>query len=95
VGKYRGISLNGTKEFGHESFNLPEFFSAGSDFCKTARKPYDTVVVACLIVLKHYLGDNVRVASDGDSEDWDSGLFLARMALRIKTDNPLRNKKCA
>jgi hypothetical protein len=38
--------------------------------CKTARKPYDLMVCACLILLKHHFGKQVEVCSDGDEDDW-------------------------
>ena len=37
-------------------------------FCKTARKPYDLLVCACLIATHEILGYDV--SSDGDLEDW-------------------------
>ena len=55
------------------------------NFCKTARKPYDTIVTACLIVLKHYLGNDARISSDGMPDEWVPGLELAKSILRIKT----------
>jgi hypothetical protein len=55
------------------------------DFCKTAQYPYDTVVVACLIILKHYLGDSMEVKSDGDASEWADGLTLAQQVLGLKT----------
>lgn len=33
-------------------------------FCKTARKPYDKVVVACLLVAQRELGDAIKISSD-------------------------------
>lgn len=96
VGKYKGVSFNGTQEWGHENFTLPESFPLNGEFnfCKTNRKPYDTVVIACLIVLDHYLKDQIKVSSDGDTSDWTSGIFLVRSALRIKITNP-GSVKCA
>jgi hypothetical protein len=83
----------------HESFSWPrrqprEAWQTGpagraDAFCKTARKPYDVVVVACLLVAKHHLGAEVELASDGCFEaardeqpyadGWQDGvrLFLA------------------
>jgi len=86
-GKYGGLNFNGTKELGHEDFVLREHYSENSsfEFCKTARKPYDTVVVACLIVLKHYLKGQVEVSSDGYSSDWYTGLELAKLATGLKS----------
>ena len=43
-------------------------------FCKTDRKPYDSVVVACLLAAKHHLGAAIKVSSDGRwNEEWKLG----------------------
>lgn len=67
--KLSGISFNGDEETGnnHETF-LIEKENTDWNFCKTARKPYDLLVCACLIAAKEILGYEVR--SDGDFEDW-------------------------
>ncbi len=45
------------------------------NFCKTARKPYDTYVTAILIAaLDHWGSDVVKVSSDGDIEEWEEGI---------------------
>lgn len=87
TGSYHGINFNGAGEYAHENLLLREHFNQNEsfNFCKTARKPYDTCVTACLIVLKHYLGDNVDIGSDGERTDWIAGLFLVRSALTLKT----------
>ena len=84
---YGGLRFNGSRENAHEDFVLREHFSQNDtgDFCKTARKPYDAVVVACLIVLKHYLQDNIEVDLDGDTADWIDGYNLAKKVLKLKT----------
>ena len=86
LGQYGGINVNGSRDDGHETFVLREHFSEneGFNFCKTARKPYDRVVTACLIVLSYRLGDCIEVSSDGDSEDWAAGLQLAERVLKLK-----------
>ena len=38
-------------------------------FVKTRQRPYDAVVVALLLRLKHYYGDAVEVSSDGSWEE--------------------------
>ena len=43
---------------------------------KTARKPYDAAVCACLIVLHHHFGKSYSVSSDGG--DGDDGWVAAR-----------------
>ena len=86
VNDYLGLDFNGTSDMSHENFCLRDHWSHNENFnfCKTAQKPYDTVVVACLITLKHYLGDLIEVSSDGDSTDWNDGLRLAQQSLKIK-----------
>jgi len=63
---YIGIWFNGKDENGHETFALNTGV-VELGYCKTARKPYDIVVCKILLVLNHYLGDNIEVKSDGFS----------------------------
>jgi len=87
LGAYGGIELNGKGDDAHEPFILREHYSETRelDFCKTARKPYDVVVTACLIALKYHLGDNIEISSDGNCCDWVEGLELAKRVLKRKT----------
>lgn len=72
------VSLNGDESKGedYESFVVtkePQDF----EFCKTARRPYDEVVCACLLLMEDILGNSVKVSSDGDRElDWVDGINL-------------------
>jgi hypothetical protein len=87
---YDGINFNGSMRVGQcEDFVLRERFSLneGFNFCKTNNNPYDTVVTACLIVLKHRLGDNISVSSDGRRDDWNNGLILAKKVLKLSRLN--------
>jgi hypothetical protein len=52
----------------------------GNDFCKTARKPYDVAVTACLCYLAT-ITETHRVTSDGYGYEWLPGLQVARAAL--------------
>ncbi len=85
-GRYGGLKVNGSREYSHEDFCMREHLSENesSGFCKTAQKPYDTVVVACLIILAHYLGDSISVSSDGSVSDWADGLTLVQKVLGLK-----------
>ncbi len=71
------ISFNGVGTESYETFLFPpstedEKFA----FCKTGRRPYDQVVVACLLAAKHHLGDAIRVSSDGRWErEWLQGAW--------------------
>lgn len=84
------IAFNGIAEDSHESFVLNRVmrelydYEKGMmqedpgvfDFCKTARKPYDTVVTAVLIAAVAITGDAYVVSSDGYAEDWEEGMQL-------------------
>lgn len=85
-GDYPGIEFNGSRGNDHETFSFRDHYTnATGDFCKTARKPYDIVVVACLITMKRYLGDLFQFESDGDYNDLLDGLELAKRALGLKS----------
>ena len=87
------IWINGVEDDAHETFAIEptakkQDWESGEDskvfnFCKTARKPYDEVVTASLAVLKHHLGDALRVSSDGDFDEWSEGLALAKAATSL------------
>lgn len=93
----KNIAFNGRDENSHETFYLGakrELPYDGADperlgwtFCKTANKPYDVVVVACLTFLQQDYG--FKVSSDGDIPDWDLGVELAERALGKQFANPL------
>lgn len=91
IGAYGGLNINGKGDDGHETFTLREHYNQndGSDWCKTAQKPYDDVVVACLATLKYYLKNNIRVDSDGVKKEWDQGTELASKWLYRKIRNPI------
>jgi len=94
VGKYGGIEVNGSRENGHETFILREHFRDNEDFsfCKTAQKPYDVVVVACLTVLQHRLKGAVKVASDGDTKEWEQGVAMAKRVTGLQLSNPIKEE---
>ena len=54
-------------ENGHETFVLKR--EGSDDFCKTARKPYDLMVCACLLVLAHYC-PKMHLGSDAMDGNW-------------------------
>lgn len=75
----------------HESFRLSRVFRAEEwqkpehgmyfEFCKTAFKPYDLAVTACLIVAKHHLGGAIVVKSDGELDAWKDAMRLCQHVL--------------
>jgi hypothetical protein len=85
------VRFNGIGEEGHETFYVPKTWTAnyegqskGEDgwfaFCKTARKPYDKIVVACLIAMRHNC-PGVKISSDGEDADWNAGRQLCQTVL--------------
>ncbi len=45
------------------------------NFCKTARKEYDGLVTATLLLAKHHLGDEIKISSDGGAKEWAEGAW--------------------
>ena len=108
-----GIDLNGDGEESHETFSFPirgedaqtakRLYGCRWAFCKTARKPYDLAVCAMLLVFKHHLGDQVRLASDGRRrpDEWLPAERLVKDVLgyevRFRAENtmPARRKGAA
>lgn len=80
----------------HESFVLPRVcpvdervrLEDGLVFgcCKTAFKPYDLAVQACLVVAAHHLGRALVVSSDGSSADWEDARLLCEEVLGYGRD---------
>ena len=87
------VQLNGIGDDAYETLCYPPDFewnqevhrpgSEGFAFCKTARKPYDVVVCAALLAIKHHQGDNVEICSDGEFDnEWQPAYRLYRRATR-------------
>ena len=82
------VSFNGYGADSHETFSW-DAEGTGFNYCKTARKPYDAVVTACLIHLKDVYGDAVSIGSDGYWSEWQDGARLYRNALGLTAENPM------
>lgn len=73
-----GIWFNGIEDDGHETFHLTCVGSGRFNSCKTARKPYDRVVVAVLCLANFFAPGVWDIGSDGTDYQWQDGLALAR-----------------
>jgi len=62
------IHFNGVGDEGHETFVIYRANEENYGFCKTARKDYDVIVCACLILYEFHF-PSVHVKSDGDLSD--------------------------
>jgi hypothetical protein len=93
LGRYGGLKVNGKGIDACEAFELREHYGQNlrdfKGYCKTNGLPYDTVVTACLAVLKHRLGDAIQLHSDGNRHDWSYGVRLARRVTGLKLKNPI------
>jgi len=81
------ISLNGVGDDAHESFVFPGT-SPGENFVKTNGKPYDEVVVACLVAAQVRFPDALEVTSDGGEEEWAAGRALYAAVLGRRAGGP-------
>ena len=86
------VSFNGRPE--HETFSIDRDFDMYSrnhltnldndgrsfSFCKTAMKPYDLAVTACLIVFTYHQPD-ILVSLDGEDRDWVKAKTLCQQVL--------------
>lgn len=70
------ISFNGIDEDAHETCTIHRFNDKEFNFCKTAEKPYDAVVVALLIYINDVAKSALDISSDGNKADWKAGLDL-------------------
>jgi len=86
------VRFNGVGEDSHETFYW-SINSDGFDFCKTARKPYDAVVTACLIHLKDVYGDLVDIGSDGSWSEWTLGARLYQNATGLNAEDCLKREE--
>lgn len=80
------IAFNGAVPRAGESFHVWRVIDDPSreikryglyhSYCKTGGLPYDLAVTAALLVLKHYLGDQIVIVSDGGNAEWDAAKAL-------------------
>lgn len=86
------VRFNGVGDDGHETFFFErdqaiESWASNKEeafmFCKTACKPYDVYVVACLLLAKLIFGNAVKISSDGTINDWQEGKKLIEEKLGL------------
>jgi hypothetical protein len=86
------VRFNGYGEDSHETFLFSIDGADSFNFCKTARKPYDAVVTACLIHMKEIYGALVDIGSDGYWSEWSDGARLYRNATGLTAENPMTSE---
>ena len=81
----------------HETFRLEQEFDTSDyeptkknnkyfNFCKTAYKPYDLAVTACLVIAKHHLKTQITIKSDGEMQHWQDAILLCQNVLGYGSD---------
>ena len=80
------IQFNGVGNEGHETFILTPK-AVEFEFCKTARKPYDEVVTACLLAAADHIPD-ISIRSDGIWAEWEDGRALYEKVTKRKAKRP-------
>jgi len=87
------VRVNGVGADGHEDFYWTKLADTGFNFCKTAEKPYDAVVTACLLWLKECYGEAVTISSDGYWHEWLPGRRLFAEAFDYNAEFPFVEEK--
>lgn len=57
------------------------------DCCKTAYKPYDLVVMCCLLLAKKHFGDSIIIKSDGTLNQWKDAFYTINKLFDYDLDN--------
>ena len=87
---YETFSLEQHKPLSEHEIN--EGKTKSFDCCKTNYYPYDLAVTACLIIAKHYLGDQIEIKSDGDQKDFKDAMILCDQFLGYGLDFNLKEE---
>ena len=80
----RILVFNGCGDAAYETFAItPE--QTGFQFTKTAQRPYDAYVKAALILIQSHSDDpdQIRIACDGRTSDWDEAADLVGLISNI------------
>lgn len=81
-GSYETFAIDQQEEQNEWQKDEPLIFNC----TKTAYRPYDLTVTACLIAFKQHFGDTVVVSTDGEEKDWLDGRILCNNVLGYGMD---------
>lgn len=73
---YRYIYFNGVKELIYEDFYIDFNVRNKRNWCKTALRPYDKYVVACLLMIKSVVNEKIKLETDADYKELEAGIDL-------------------
>lgn len=87
----KDICFNGLNEESHETCLITKAHYKNFNFCKTAKKEYDKVVVALLTYINHIAPDALTISSDGKGEPgaFEEGTYLAQLIAKDGMIRPL------
>jgi hypothetical protein len=100
LGQYGGLEVNGAGEEKGDLFALPEHFRQNfsgatelfsGHYLITYGFPYDVVVTACLVTLKHRLGKAIEIETNGTKASFTAGVRLAKRVTDLAIRNPIVN----
>jgi hypothetical protein len=79
------IRFNGVAPHSHETFVLERCPGENQfAFTKTAQKPYDLLVCACLLVYKRHSPDSMSLSSDGGPGEWRNAEVFVKTVLQYE-----------
>ena len=89
------ISVNGIDDEGHENLIWPPREThddfAGRQFVKTNRKPYDAVIFAALLAIRHHVPGTEIATDDNPAGQYVYGIALYRQTFPDRTIAPPYN----
>jgi hypothetical protein len=56
-------------------------------YCRTMRTEYDLPVTACLLVIKRYAPEWLKITSDGQWLDWEPAVIFLRRVLGYRPEH--------
>lgn len=84
---FNGVNGRSCEPFSIEAVESPRIQGRPVfSFCKTEHLPYDLCVKCALVILKHYLGDQIKVMSDRPDDDWQDARHLCLQHLGYGDD---------
>lgn len=61
------VSFNSFDKDAHETFSIQREGSKGLESCRTEGAPYDLAARCCLLILRHYMPEEIEISSEDRS----------------------------
>jgi hypothetical protein len=79
--------------FGRHKYDDYNGYRTDLHWCKTARKPYDIAVMCALIIAKYHLGSNIKLLTDGSTNEWKDAEAICNHYLGYNISVTITNGK--